>query len=129
MRADVPRYHDGMRRWFWILDAIAVLSFAVIGSDFHGFTFDVVGIVGVAAPFLVAQAVAAAVLRSRLDPLSILTGLLVALITLAGGMLLRRFIWGDGTPWVFILVAGGYFVCAMVGWRIVARGIEWTSRR
>jgi hypothetical protein len=118
-----------MRRWYWILDAVVVVSFALIGSDFHGFTFDIVGILGVAAQFLIAQGVGTAALRSRTDPLSIVSGLLIALVTLVGGMLLRRFVWDDRTPLVFILVAGAYFASVMAGWRLIGLGAVWISNR
>jgi hypothetical protein len=121
----VPR----MKRWFWILDASVIISFAFIGSDFHGFTFDFVGILGVAVPFLIALAGGILALRAWTKPLSILNGSLLAVISLAGGMLLRHYAWGDGTARAFIIVTGAYFITFMVGWRLVALGVSWFVTR
>jgi len=118
-----------MRRWFWIFDAAAVLSFAFIGSDFHGFRFDLLGILGVAAPFFIALAGGIAALRLWRDPLAIVSGLLIAVIAWAGGMLLRHYVWGDGTARAFILVTGAYFVAFMVGWRLVVLVGAWITGR
>jgi hypothetical protein len=127
-RTDLGSF-PGMRRWFWVLDASVIISFAFIGSDFHGFTFDLLAILGVAAPFLVALAGGIIGLRVWIKPLSIVNGFLLALISLAAGMLLRRYVWGDGTARAFILVSGAYFIAFMVGWRLVALGIEWIANR
>jgi len=118
-----------MRRWFWVLDASVIMSFAFIGSDFHGFTFDFVGILGVGTPFLIALAGGIFVLRAWIKPLSILNGFLLAVISLAGGMLLRHYVWGDGTARTFIIVTGAYFIALMVGWRLAALGVAWFMSR
>ena len=118
-----------MRRWFWVLDASVIMSFAFIGSDFHGFTFDFTGILGVAVPFLIALSGGIFVLRAWIKPLSILNGFLLAVISLTGGMLLRHYVWGDGTARTFIIVTGSYFIAFMVGWRLVALGVAWFVSR
>jgi hypothetical protein len=118
-----------MKRWFWILDAMAVMSFALIGSDFHGFTFDLLAIMRVAAPFFVALAGGIAALRLWRNPLAIVNGLALALIASIGGLLLRHYVWGDGTARAFILVTGAYFIAFMVGWRLIALGVEWFANR
>jgi hypothetical protein len=127
-RTDLDSF-PGMKRWFWVLDAFVIISFAFIGSDFHGFTFDFLAIMGVATPFLVALAGAIIALRVWLKPLLILNGFLLAVISLAGGMLLRHNVWGDGTARAFILVTGAYFIAFMVGWRLIALGVEWFANR
>ena len=118
-----------MKRWFWILDASVVVSFAFIGTDFHGFAFDFFGTMDVAAPFLIALGGGIVALRVWRNPLSILNGFLLAVISLAGGMLLRRHVWDDGTARTFIIVTGAYFVSIMVGWRLIALGITWIAHR
>jgi hypothetical protein len=118
-----------MKRWFWLLDASVIVSFAFIGSDFHGFTFDFLGFMGVAIPFLIALTGGIFALRAWIKPLSILNGFLLATISLTGGMLLRHYVWGDGTARTFIIVTGAYFVAFMVGWRLIALGIEWIASR
>ncbi len=118
-----------MKRWFWILDASAIISFAFIGSDFHGFTFDFLAILGVALPFLIALGAGIIALRAWKRPISLLNGFLLAVISLAGGMLLRHYVWDDGTAQAFIIVTGTYFIAFMVGWRLLAHGIGWIMNR
>jgi hypothetical protein len=118
-----------MKRWFWVLDASVIVSFAFIGSDFHGFSLDFLGFMGVAVPFLIALAGGIFALRAWIKPLSILNGFLLAVISLTGGMLLRSYVWGDGTARTFIIVTGVYFMAFMVGWRLIALGIEWLVSR
>lgn len=129
MRAGNHRYPSRMKRWFWILDAIAVFSFALIGSDFHGFTFDLLGILRVAMPFLIALGGGVLVLRAWRNPLSIVTGLALAVISLVVGMLMRHYLWNEGTARAFILVTGGYFIATMVGWRLFVHAGLWFTNR
>lgn len=51
-------------------------------------------------------------------------GIILALGTVLVGMLLRRWVWDDGTARAFIMVTTGFMVAAMVGWRIIASGIR-----
>ena len=88
----------GMKRWFWTLDALVVVSFVVIGADTHGFTYQLADILGVAAPFFVGLAGGIVALRAWKKPLSLLNGILLAVIALAVGMLLRRYVLDEGTP-------------------------------
>ena len=50
---------------------------------------------------------------------SLRAGFVIWLVTLVGGMLLRR-VGGDGTAFTFILVASGFLAVTMLGWRGVA---------
>lgn len=118
-----------MKRWFWVLDASVIISFAFIGSDFHGFTFDFIAIMSVAMPFLIALATGVLALRGRLKPLSLVNGFFLGVISLTGGMLLRHYVWGDGTARAFIIVTGAYFIALMVGWRLIALGVGWVVNR
>ncbi len=118
-----------MKRWFWILDTVAVLSFAFIGSDFHGFSFDLLAILVVALPFLLALSMAVGLMMMWRDPISLVSGLLIALTAWSGGMLLRHYVFDDGTARAFVLVTGAYFVAVMVGWRLVVLIVAWIGRR
>ena len=118
-----------MKRWFWVLDVVVVVSFATVGSDFHGAAFDFGGVLGVAAPFLVALSAGVAVLRAWRDPLSILHGFVLGVITVSVGMLLRHYLWGDGTAISFVIVATVYIVGLMVGWRLVVVAVKWLRNR
>jgi chromate transport protein ChrA len=105
------------------------MSFAVIGSDFHGFTFDLLAILGVATPFFIALAGGIFALRLWQNPLSIVNGFFLALISSVGGLLLRHYVWSEGTPQTFILVTGAYFLAFMIGWRLIARFGVWAVGR
>ena len=113
-----------MNRWFWALDAAVVVSFAVIGREDHGFVSDVWDYLRVAAPFLVALAASILATRAWRHPVDIRTGLALAIGTLVLGMLLRRFVWDNGTAPTFIAVTAAYLLAGMVGWRLVAAGIR-----
>lgn len=118
-----------MKRWFWVLDVAVVMSFTILGAVDHGFTIDFAGTMRVAAPFLVALAGGVTVLRAWRNPLSILTGILLAFITLAGGMLLRHYLWDEGTARIFIIVTSAYIITMMVGWRLIALSVRWFRNR
>jgi hypothetical protein len=51
------------------------------------------------------------------------SGLVVA-STFAIGMVLRRFVFDDGTALSFLLVAAAFLTLFMVGWRMIALTIE-----
>ena len=118
-----------MRRWFWIFDAIAVVLFAVIGREDHGFVSDVGDYVRVSAPFLVGLATSIFIVRAWRHPVDWRTGVGLAIGTVVIGMVLRRFVWDNGTAQSFILVTSAYMVATMVGWRLVASLAVWLVRR
>ncbi len=118
-----------MRRWFWIVDAIAVVSFAVIGREDHGFVSDLGDYVRVSAPFLVGLAATIFIVRAWRRPLDWRTGIALALGTVLLGMVLRRFVWDDGTARMFVVVTTAYMVATMVGWRLLAALVVRIVRR
>jgi Protein of unknown function (DUF3054) len=120
-----------MRRWFWVLDGLVVVAFVVIGREDHGYASDLADYLRVASPFLLALAVTVGVTRAWRQPTSLVTGLFLALGTVAIGMLLRRFVWDDGTARPFVIVTSLFLIAGMVGWRLVAVGVHRmrTSRR
>jgi hypothetical protein len=107
-----------MRRWFWVLDAIVVVSFVAVGRDSHGFTSDWGETLRIAAPFLIGLVVANVVTLAWRSPLALLTGLNLGAATLIVGMLLRRFVWDDGAAVAFVIVTGAWLVGWMIGWRL-----------
>ena len=113
-----------MKRWFWVLDALTVVSFVVIGRDNHGFATDWAETVRVAVPFLLALAVGIVVTKAWLNPTSLLVGLGIATVTVVLGLLLRRFIFDGGTASTFVWLTAGWMIAWMVVWRVVAHGIE-----
>jgi hypothetical protein len=109
-----------MKKWFWVLDLSVVASFVVIGRDAHGFTNDWGATLQVALPFLLALSVGTGVAMAWMDPTSWLGGLVIAGITVAGGLALRKYVFHDGTATTFVWLTAGRMTAWMVGWRLVA---------
>lgn len=103
-----------------ILDAVLVLIFAAIGRASH--SEDPAGFLLTAWPFLVAllvgHAVAALLPARPRQPWSLLWGVVVWIVTVAGGMLLRV-VSGDTAEVPFIVVATLTLGVFIVGWRAV----------
>lgn len=100
-----------------VLDATLVVFFAVLGArTHHDGDLTVAAVADVAWPFLVGLGVAHAFLRV---PVSVRFGVLAWLVVLVVGMLLRVAT-GDGTAMAFVLVATGFNLLTLVGWRLVA---------
>lgn len=112
-----------MKPWIAaLLDLICVIAFVALGLRSHGGADP---LLQVAAPFVAALAVAWLVAAPLRAPESLRAGIVIWLVTLVGGMLLRRTM-GDGTAAAFILVATGFLAVTMLGWRAV---LQWRSRR
>ncbi|MDR5701712.1 DUF3054 domain-containing protein [Agromyces aerolatus] len=103
------------------LDVALVLVFATIGRASHERGLSPLGILETAWPFLAALAVGWLVLAAWRAPAAPLrTGLPLAAITVAGGMVLRL-VSGAGAAIPFIIVASITVVVLLVGWRAIAR--------
>lgn len=104
-----------------IVDAVLVLVFAAIGRASH--QEDPGGFLLTAWPFLIAlvvgHALAALVGSGPRKPWSLLWGLIVWVVTVAGGMLLRM-VSGDTAEVPFIIVATIVLGVFLVGWRALA---------
>ncbi|MEO6821574.1 MAG: DUF3054 domain-containing protein [Candidatus Nanopelagicales bacterium] len=108
-------------------DICSVLAFVLAGRRSHDEMTAVAGIASTAWPFLAGLLVGWGVRRAWHRPLSVLrTGLPVAAITVAVGMILRV-ISGQGTAVAFILVACVVLGVLLTGWR--ALGCTVASRR
>lgn len=116
-----------MKKWFWVLDAAIIVSFAVVGRDTHGFNSDWGEVIRISIPFLIALGVGIVAMRAWRNPTNLLVGLVVGVITLVGGMLIRGLVFDDGTATTFILVSAGWIIGLMIAWRIVA--LFWTHFR
>ena len=119
--------------WSFLADLVLVVVFTAIGRSTHH--DDVFGAWGqelwtTAWPFVVALIVGWAVLRAWKDPLAVVrTGLGLWLITVAGGLALRKLA-GGGTALPFVLVATAVVLVFLVGWRLLANaGISALNRR
>ena len=109
------------------IDIVAIVAFVVIGRRSHDEGGSVIGeALKVAAPFLLALALGWLVARAWRAPMAVATGVVVWLVTLVGGMLLRRFVFDGGTALPFIIVASLFTLAFLVGWRFV---LEWWQSR
>lgn len=97
-------------------DVVAVLVFAAVGRSNHGESFDIAGLLGTAAPFLVGLVVAWATPYVRADPVSVRSGGLVLGSTVVLGLLIR-WLFVDPPPVSFIIVAAVALAVLIVGWR------------
>ena len=107
------------------LDVAAIVVFVAIGRRSHdeaGNAF--VGALKVAAPFLIALALAWLVTRAWRRPEALDIGVAVWVLTIVLGMPLRRFVFERGTATSFIIVASVALGVLMLGWRLV---VQWRS--
>ena len=105
-----------------LVDALAVLVFAAIGTRSHQEDLGLAGVLEVAAPFLVGGLVGALVARTWQDPLSLRRGVAVWVGAVVVGMLLR---WAfvDPPPLSFVIVATVSLAVLVLGWRGAVLGI------
>lgn len=103
----------------WILiDVVLVCVFAAVGRASHG--ENPLGFLDTAWPFLAATAVGWFLIAVAGRPgVSILSGLMLWLVTVAGGMTLRA-VTGDGVAMSFVFVAATVLLVFLVGWRVIA---------
>jgi Protein of unknown function (DUF3054) len=100
------------------LDTFFVVLFVAIGRREHEQDSAISGLVNTAAPFVIALAIAWLVLRAWNRPTAVRTGVGVWAIVVAAGMLLRHFVFDDGTATAFIIVATLFLGFFIVGWRV-----------
>jgi peptidoglycan/LPS O-acetylase OafA/YrhL len=105
-----------------LVDALVVLVFAAIGRRSHDEGLAIVGIVEVAAPFLLGALVGALVARSWRDPLALRTGLAVWAGAVVVGLALRAVLY-DRLPLSFAIVATVSLAVLVLGWRGAVLGI------
>ncbi len=103
------------------VDIIAVVLFVAIGRRNHDEGTAIDGIATVAAPFLIALVVAWLSSRAWRSPGSMRTGVIVWLVTVFGGLELRRFVFDRGIATPFVIVATLVLGVFIVGGRFVLR--------
>jgi hypothetical protein len=107
------------------LDIAAIIVFVALGRRSHDEPGNaVVGALKVAAPFVIAAALAWLATRAWRRPQSLEIGVQVWLATIVVGMLLRRFVFDRGTATSFIIVATIALGVLMLGWRLVANALH-----
>jgi ribose/xylose/arabinose/galactoside ABC-type transport system permease subunit len=107
--------------WSAVADVLSIVVFVAIGRKNHDEGEAASGIFHVAAPFLIAAVAGWIASQAWKKPIELRTGAIVWLATIVLGMVLRHFVFDDGTATAFIIVAT-VFLCAFLnGWRAIAR--------
>ena len=87
-----------------VIDVVAVVVFVVIGQRNHDGSSDVYGIINLAAPFLIALLTSWVVLRTWRGQFNRASFVATWIITVAGGLFLRRVVFDRGIATAFIIV-------------------------
>jgi len=87
-----------------VVDVVAVVVFVVIGQRNHDGSSDVYGIINLAAPFLIAVLTSWVILRTWRGPFNRASFVATWVITVAGGLFLRRVVFDRGIAMAFIIV-------------------------
>jgi MFS-type transporter involved in bile tolerance (Atg22 family) len=107
--------------WSAVVDVLCIVIFVAIGRKNHDEGEAAAGIFRVAVPFLIAAVAGWLATQAWKRPLELRTGVIVWLTTIMLGMVLRRFVFDEGTATAFIIVAT-VFLCAFLnGWRAIVR--------
>lgn len=103
----------------FVVDAVLVVLFVVIGRRSHAEGVDLAGVWQTGWPFLAALAIGWLVCLAWRRPLAIWpTGVVVWVVTVAGGMALRAGS-GQGTDPAFVVVATVTLGVFLIGWRAI----------
>lgn len=107
-----------------LIDAVLVVAFVLIGRRSHDEQFNLEGSWQTAWPFLAALVLGWLVTRAWRRPDRVWpTGVVIWLVTVAGGMGLRA-LSGQGTDIAFVLVATFTVGAFLIGWRLLGLWIE-----
>jgi len=106
------------------LDTATVVLFVAIGKREHEQDSAITGLIETAAPFLIALLAAWLLLRVWTRPTAWQTGVGVWAIVVVVGMLLRRFVFDDGTAGAFVVVATLFLGLFLIGWRVVVSLVD-----
>lgn len=106
-------------------DILAVVVFVIIGRRNHNEGSELAGIVKTAAPFLIALPFGWLFSGALREPYAGKSGIGTWLITLIGGMVLRKVVFDGGTAAPFVIVAAVFLFLTMVLWRFFI----WRRRR
>lgn len=107
-------------RWLG-LDIACVAVFVIVGRRNHDEAFTVSGLSGALAPFLIALVASWFLTGTWRDPKDARKGALVWIGTVTLGMVLRRFVFDDGTATAFVIVATVFLGVFLNGTRALAR--------
>lgn len=107
--------------WSVVADVLSIVIFVTIGRQNHDEGEAVSGVFRVTAPFLIGATVGWLATQAWKRPLDLRTGVLVWLITIFLGMILRHFVFDDGTATAFVIVATVFLCTFLNGWRAIVR--------
>ena len=107
--------------WSAVADVLCIVIFVAIGRKNHDEGEAAVGIFRVAAPFFIAAVAGWLATQAWKKPLELRTGVIIWLTTIILGMVLRHFVFDDGTATAFIIVATVFLCVFLNGWRALAR--------
>ena len=105
----------------FMLDAVCVLLFVIIGRRNHDESTNTVGILRTAAPFLIALVGAWIGAKVWRAPRSLAVDTVLWVVTVAIGLGIRRFVFGDGIALPFVIVATVVLGLLLVGTRLPKR--------
>lgn len=102
-----------------VLDGVSIVLFAALGRETHAAGVNLGDVLSVAWPFLLAAAIAWLLTRAWRTPDTIWpTGVVIWLVTTAGGLALRGLSGGGLAP-TFQLVALSFLALTLLGHRLV----------
>ena len=107
--------------WSAVADVLCIVIFVAIGRRNHDEGEAASGIFRVAAPFVIAAVVGWLASQAWKKPLELRTGVIIWLTTIILGMILRHFVFDDGTATAFIIVATVFLCAFLTGWRALVR--------
>jgi Protein of unknown function (DUF3054) len=111
-----------------VADAVAVVVFAAIGRMSHAQPDDLLGLLGTAAPFLVALGAMWATPIVRANPVGAPAGLVVWAGTVVLGLALRAAFTGQFAMTMAVVTAISFAVL-MLGWRALSAVVSLRARQ
>ena len=107
--------------WSLVADIVGIIVFVSIGRRNHDEGVAPAGVIETAAPFVIAVLVGWLIARGWKSPVAVGTGAIVWVTTVALGMVLRKFVFDDGTATAFVIVATVFTGAVSNGWRLAVR--------
>ena len=111
-----------------LLDVAWIVLFAIIGRQSHNEGSALLGIIGVAWPFLVGYAVGAFSVRLARTPRSLARIIPVWLLTIIIGMAIRTIQKGRAPESAFIIIATIALAVGFIGWRLIVSALSRRGR-
>lgn len=110
-----------LERFALAIDVVAICIFVAVGRRNHHESLSLVGYARTASPFLIGAVCGWMATRAWRQPLAAPVGVRIWIATLVIGMIVRRFVFDDGTATAFVIVATVVLGSTLNGWRLLAR--------